>query len=89
MQKTPSEHLGVTSFGWDDPRYVWPAKNYREMVDLPFMGGIIKAPVEWDACLKQQFGDYMVFQKGTSLHTEVLFDLDVPYTEKLKNNHGE
>ena len=85
IQRTPTDYVGATSFDWGEPRFVWPAYNYREMVDLPFMGATIKAPIEWDACLKQQYGDYMVIKKGSSMHSDILFDVDTPYEEKLKD----
>lgn len=86
MEKRKTRRVGALSFDFDEPRFIWPTENYREMVDLPFMGGTIKAPVEWDACLKQQFGDYMVIRKGASMHSDILFDVNTPYAEKLKQN---
>ncbi len=84
VQRTPTQFIGATSFNCKEPRFIWPVHNYREMVDLPFMGGTIKAPIEWDACLRRQYGDYMVIKKGTSMHSSILFDPDTPYAEKLK-----
>lgn len=83
IQKEPTEYVGATTFDPEESRFVWPARNYREMVDLPFMGGTIKAPIEWDACLRQQYGDYMVIRKGGEMHTTITFDVNTPYTEKL------
>ena len=83
-QKKPTEFIGATTFNCNEKRFIWPAKNYRETVNLPFMGETIKAPINWDACLKRQFGDYKKPAKGGQMHSDILFDVDVPYTEKLK-----
>lgn len=84
LQKEPTEYIGATSFDCEEERFIWPARNYREMVDLPFMGGTIKGPIEWDACLKRQYGDYMVIRKGGEMHSTIIFDVDVPYTQKIR-----
>ncbi len=80
IRKKPSKYVGALSFNFKEPRFVWPTENYREMVDLPFMGGTIKCPIEWDLCLKQQFGDYNVIVKGGSMHSKIIFDVDTPYS---------
>lgn len=83
-QKKPSDFVGATTFDFKVERFIWSAKNYRETVDLPFMGGTIKAPVDWDACLRRQFGDYKKPAKSGQMHSDIIFDVDVPYAEKLK-----
>ncbi len=85
LQKEPTEFVGATSFGCTIERFIWPANNYREMVDLPFMGGTVKGPIEWDACLRRQYGDYMVIKKGGALHTDITFDTETPYAVKFAN----
>ena len=84
-QRTPTKYVGATSFNCLEPRFVWPVENYREMVDLPFMGGTIKGPIGWDACLKQQYGDYMKIVKGGSMHSSIVFDTETPFAEKLRH----
>lgn len=83
-QKEPTEYVGATSFDCNEKRFIWKASYYRETVDLPFMGGTIKCPIEYDAWLKRQFGDYMVIKKGASMHSNITFDVNTPYRDKIK-----
>lgn len=78
------EMVGLLPFSGFNKKWIWKKEWYGETIILPFEYTEIACPKEFDLILRQQFGDYMVFQKGTAVHTMVLFDPDVPYRQKMK-----
>ena len=78
--------VGSISFwGVLNPNYIYPKEWFESSVELVFENTTILAPKGYDNILKKEYGDYMIFKKGTQIHTMVVFDTEVPYKEKLKS----
>ena len=58
-----------------------PRKWMEETQDILFEGMLFPAPVDYDAVLRERYGDYMTPVKGTEFHQLVFFDTDRPYTD--------
>ena len=54
-----SEYCGAVSVVYNGTVEVFPRKMFENYTELPFEGHSFKAFVDWDAFLRQQFGDYM------------------------------
>jgi len=67
--------------------------KYREdfdgvvMCDFEFFS--MPCCIKYDHALRNYFGNYEEFVKGTSLHGDMIFDVDKPYTEYLKDYKDE
>jgi len=63
-------------------RKTWMKKeDYASAVALPFENTTIPCPVGYDDILRRNFGDYWTPVQGTSIHGELLFDTERPYTD--------
>ena len=60
------------------------AKLYSDTLMMPFEDIIIPVPIGYDVILKNWYGDYMKPVKAPSMHGNVIFDVDRPYKEVLK-----
>ena len=89
MQKKPTAKIAALTFDCNEPRFVWDTAYYADTVELAFMGDTIMAPVAWDLCLKRQYGDYMKIVKGGSMHSDILFDTEVSYRDRLAKAASE
>ena len=78
------EKVGLLPFSGFNPKWICKKEWYNESIILPFEYTEINCPKGYDLALKQQFGDYSVFVKGTAVHTMILCDPDIPYKIKLK-----
>ena len=85
------EEVGLLPFSGFNRKWIWQKEWYADIVNLPFENTEISCPKDYDKILHQQFGDYSIFQKGTAVHTMVLWDPDkdfrVVMSEQLKNNN--
>ncbi len=79
------DEIGLLPFSGFNRKWIWKKEWYDETLNLPFEFTEISCPKDYDDILRQQFGDYSVFQKGTAVHTMVLWDPERPFKEKLKN----
>jgi len=59
--------------------------DYLEIIELDFEGYKFPAPAGYDNLLKDYYGDYHKIVVGGSLHNNLTFSPDIPYTEFLKN----
>ena len=75
----------ISLFGLLQDKYIYNKQWYDLALDFPFENTTIRVPKEYDLILKKAYGDYMVYKKGTAVHTMEFFDAEVPYKEKLKN----
>ena len=80
-----SDRVGLLSFSGFDKKWIWQKCWYHEMVELPFEYTEIACPKGYDLVLKQQFGNYMKFVKGGSVHTLAICEPDKPYREIMKD----
>ena len=80
-----TRRVGVTSFQPGDPNLIWDREMFSKIVQLPFEDRMIPCPIQYDARLRVQYGDYMVERKGTERHSSLIFDADIPYIEYEKN----
>ena len=75
----------ISLFGLLQDKYIYNKQWYNFALDFPFENTTIRVPKEYDLILKREYGDYMVYKKGTAVHTMEIFDAEVPYKEKLKD----
>ena len=78
--------VGLLSFTGFNPKLIWDKGWYDEIISMPFEYTQINCPKRYDLVLKTQFGNYMEFVKGGSIHTMAVFDPDIPYHVILKDN---
>lgn len=83
-----SEYVGLVPFFGFQEKFIFRRSWFEETIDFPFEYVRITCPAGYDEILKHWYGDYMVFKKGTAIHSMTLFDADVPYKEKLKDRYN-
>lgn len=83
------KRVGMIPFYGYNEKCIWNKEYFDEIVELPFEDITIPCPKEYDKVLRKQYGDYMVFQKGTAVHTIAVMDPDTPYRIKLKDHYAE
>lgn len=79
-----SNLIGLFAFGGFNKKLIWNKEWYDKTCELQFENTSITCPKEYDSILKQQYGNYMVYQKGTAIHTMQFFSADIPYKDTLK-----
>lgn len=84
-----SENIGIIGFYGYQPKFIWKKDWFKETVEIPFEDITISCPKEYDLILKQRYGDYNVFVKGTTVHTFACVDTETPYKIKLKEHYAE
>ena len=82
MSLKPSEYVSWVEF-LSPPKYKFRISDFEQAIDLPFEFTCIKAPQNYHDVLKAEYGDYMKFVKAPSLHGDVFFDPDRPYTKYI------
>ena len=82
-----SEKIGeIRSYGLTQGGWSYDAKDFDEIVYLPFEGIELPAPSGWDNVLRSQYGDWQkpIFSPG---HTrEFFYSADIPYTEYFRTS---
>ncbi len=88
------EEFNVSRFGESDKvqfiiDFLWnypglPRDWYADIVYLPFENIMVPAPAGYDNILKHRYGDYMTPVQGTSMHEDIFWDPDEPYTKYVK-----
>ncbi len=70
-------------------RHIWEKEWLRTAVYLPFEMLQIPVPSGFEQCLAASYGnDWHSPKQEGNYHGQVIFDVDRPYTEYLKNNKG-
>lgn len=76
-----SENVGFISRTMNVPQKQHRKREwYAGTVYLPFENITVPAPVNYDEILKSHYGDYSIYRKNRSSHTEIFMDPDKPYT---------
>ena len=78
--------VGLLSFSGFNKKLIWDKEWFEEFVSMPFENTELICPKEYDPILRTQYGDYMKFVKGGSIHTMAIIDPDTPYSVRLKDN---
>lgn len=79
-----SSKVGLISFLGFQDKYIWPAAWFEETVMFPFEGIMISCPKEYDKILRHQYGNYLVYEKGTAIHSIAVINTEHPYPEIMK-----
>lgn len=68
------------------PRSRRPLEDYTNLIETEFEGFTFPIPANYDAMLRQQYGDYMTIPKDRpgSLHGGLTVSVDTPYQEYFK-----
>lgn len=80
-----SDLVGLFAFGGFNKKLMWKTEWWKETCELQFENTTIVCPKKYDSILKKEYGDYMIYKKGTAVHTMQFFSADIPYKDKLKN----
>jgi len=74
--------VGLLSFAPGNLRLVWDSDVFDNIVNLPFDGGFINAPENWNKYLLTQYGEnYMTPIRGGQTHSGLIYDTDIPFSE--------
>lgn len=81
----PALYLRMSKFRNVDKIHVFNSHWWDETVYLPFDGVEMPCPKDYDAVLKSMYGNnYMTPIQQSSVHGDVIVDLDRPYQEVVK-----
>lgn len=79
-----SKYVTTLEFSFDIERWGKRLKTYFDKVEyMPFEFIELPISVDYDEMLRNDYGDYMVFRKGTSAHGDMIIDTGRPYTEYI------
>ncbi len=84
--KNNTKYISTLSFMFDNEQHFKYRCDYENLIDMDFE--FIKIPIgaNYDHALTKRYGNYKLFEKGTSYHGGIIFDVDKPYTEYLEKN---
>ena len=68
-------------FGVTKENYIWKKKDFDEVILHDFEYLKIPIPKNYHDILQKQYGNYMVFERGTSCHGQLIFDTDISYKD--------
>lgn len=74
---------GPVSALYDNEKTYYRRSDFTQTAELVFEGLQAKVPSDWDNVLRAQYGDWHQFVKSDSIHGEVFFDVDKPWTEYI------
>lgn len=78
------KRVSPVSFDPLTKRWAMEKSDLQEIIECPFEFIDIPVPKEYDSILKKNYGNYMKFVKGNSVHGEVIFDTSKSYTHYLE-----
>ena len=74
---------------WDAGGQRWYLEDCEDIIELPFEGIMIKAPRNYDRCLRLGYGDYMtlppVEERGIQHNRVVYYDVSKPYRQAIED----
>jgi lipopolysaccharide cholinephosphotransferase len=79
--KQTTKMVSTLSLQADNKQFFKFRSDYEELIRVPFEFTTILIGKEFDHALRQRYGEYQVFEKGSSLHGNVIFDAEKPYRE--------
>ena len=81
-QLTFNEYEYVGAMGASTPessRNIWKKEWFGNGTELTFMGESFRAPVNWDAVLRPEYGDYMQFPPEEKQRPNHTYTLEILY----------
>ena len=67
-------------------RHIWAREWVEDVVNMPFEMIEIPVPANFEACLDASLGNvFLTPRKIGNYHGQVIFDVDHPYTDYIKN----
>lgn len=78
-----TEIISQLGIDFDRKSFQRERKLYEELIEWDYEFLKIPIPATYDELLKLRYGDYMKFEIAPSMHGDVIFDTDKPYTEYL------
>jgi len=82
-KKKDTTIVAPVSFTGYRERFLYDRKWFEYTMEMPFEYTTISCPSCYDQMLRRQYGDYMVFKKGTAMHSMAIVDTETPYIVKL------
>lgn len=74
----------ITFYGCKQ-KHVRPINMHREVAYLPFETVMMPVMKDYDTILRQYYGDYTVFSKGTAAHRLAVVEPGISYKDYIKN----
>lgn len=81
-----TDTVSEVCFRQNPKRRIWKAEWFADSLEFPFEMLKIAVPIGYDEVLTQLCGDWRTPKMFPSLHGDMIFDVDNPYTEYLKLN---
>lgn len=79
-----AKKIGMISYSLDKRHNIRDKEDYVRTVMLPFENMEIAVPVGYKNILRTIYGVWKVFDVGKSVHGNVFFDTDYPYTKYVR-----
>ncbi len=88
FRKYPYGKMDYIYFGWRirEKRIIFPYKWFEDFTELPFENTKVRVPVNYDAYLTKDYGDYMKLppvEERVTLHPTAIIDLNQSYKNYL------
>ncbi len=80
---------GTLSFAPEESRFYWHKEDSEKITWMPFEFMLFPVAEGYDNKLVRAYGDYKVPIRDASVHSNVFFDVNIPYTEYLKKGKLE
>ena len=76
-----TEKISTLSLEFNNSQHFKYRNDFEKIIYVPFEYIQIPIGSEYDHILSTRYGNYMEFVKGGSVHGDIIFDVDKPYTE--------
>ena len=78
------EYVGAMGASTEEPeRNIWKREWFGNGTDVIFNNEVFRAPSDWDAVLRPEYGDYMVLPPPEKRHSTHKYELEIPNTDFL------
>lgn len=84
----PTSKVGLLSFLFDEPRFVWDSCLLEETVLADFEYLKVPIPKEYNRVLQKTYGEWNRPVKGAAMHEGVYFDCQKSYKDTLVQKFG-
>lgn len=80
-----TEKVSTLSFDFTNEKLFLNRSDLEEIIKVPFEFMEIPICAGYERVLRQVFGDYHKFVKGTNMHGEIIFDVEHSYMKYIEN----
>ncbi len=83
---TATARISTLSFQFSNRQHFKYRADYAQLIELPFEFITLPVGKQYDHALTCRYGDYLSPVTGSSVHGDVIFDTDRPYTERIMSS---